>query len=56
MDAPPAAAAPAADAQQRRADEPRDELGHDPLAPEEVPGVVELERRQPLERTQPVGA
>ena len=38
------------DPEQRGADEPRDELGHEPLAPEEVRRVRDVERRQPPER------
>ena len=38
------------DAEQRRADEPGDELGDEPLAAEEVRRVGDLERREPLER------
>ena len=38
------------DREQRRADQPRDELGHEPLAPEEVVRVLGPERREPLER------
>ena len=36
--------------EQRRADEPGDELGDEPLAPEEQVRVVDLERREALER------
>ena len=36
--------------EQRRTDEPRDQLGHELLAPEEVLGVVAVERRQALVR------
>ena len=45
-----AAARRADDGEQRRADEPRDQLGDEPLAPEEVRGVVGVEGRQPLVR------
>ena len=38
------------DPEQRGADEPRDELGHEPLAPEEVRRVGDVEGRQPLKR------
>jgi hypothetical protein len=38
------------DAQQRRAGQARHHLGHEPLAPEEDPGVVDVERSEPLER------
>ena len=37
--------------EQRRAHEPRDQLGDQPLAPEEVLGVGRVERGQPGERT-----
>ena len=43
-----AAAGRADDAEQRRADEPRDELGDELLAAEEVVGVVDVEGRQAL--------
>ena len=36
--------------EQRRADQPRDQLGDQPLAAEEVRRVRDVERRQPLER------
>ena len=38
------------DARQRGAGQPRDQLGHEPLAAEEVARVVDVERRQALER------
>ena len=38
------------DAQQRRADQARDELGHEPLAAVEVAGIGGVERREALER------
>ena len=46
-----AAARRADDAHQRRTGEPRHHRRHKPLAPEEERGVLDLERRQPLERT-----
>ena len=45
-----AAAGRADDAEQRRADELRDEVGDEPLAPAEVVGVGRLERCEALER------
>ena len=45
-----AAARRADDREQRRADEARDQLGHEPLAPEEVLGVVGVERGEALVR------
>ena len=45
-----AAARRSDDAEQRRADRPRDELGDEPLASEEVPGVGDVEAGEALER------
>ena len=39
------------DREERGVGEARDHLGHEPLAPEEDAGVVDVERRQALERT-----
>ena len=50
-----AAARRADDPEEARADQPRDELGHEPLAAEEVVGVDGLEARQPLERADSLG-
>ena len=50
-----AAARRADDAEEAGADEAGDELGHEPLAAEEVVGVDRLEARETLERTDPLG-